>query len=82
MKSHYFAYVACSDDTRRGGPNAKYPWSAPCVPRAYHFSYLFKCKSEEDANAVAFAVSEYLRLLHHVVFVFKNLKKSLFEYHQ
>ena len=26
MKSHYFAYVAVSEDTRLGGPGAKYLW--------------------------------------------------------
>ncbi len=26
MKSHFMAYIAVSEDTRVGGPNAKYSW--------------------------------------------------------
>lgn len=48
LKSHYFAYVAVSDDTRVGGPGAKY------------HCHLFKCKSEEEANAIAFAIRRTL----------------------
>jgi hypothetical protein len=42
-KTHLFSYIAASEDTRLGGPNAKY------------LCYTFKAKSEDDANNLAFA---------------------------
>eukprot|EP00053_Salpingoeca_punica_P012853 m.115525 g.115525 ORF g.115525 m.115525 type:complete len:809 (+) comp16051_c1_seq4:203-2629(+) len=42
-KVHLFSYIAASEDTRLGGPNAKY------------ICHTFKAKNEEEANALAFA---------------------------
>ena len=73
MKSHYFAWVAVSEDSRLGGPGAKYIWCDElfvftlfllCIARVLHlkmlatYSFLFRCKTDEEANAVAFAISE------------------------
>eukprot|EP00049_Salpingoeca_infusionum_P019159 m.360492 g.360492 ORF g.360492 m.360492 type:complete len:895 (+) comp19070_c0_seq1:103-2787(+) len=44
-KAHLFAYVTAQEGTRVGGPNQSYE------------CHLFKCKSDQDANAIAFATA-------------------------
>lgn len=48
IKSHFMAYITVSEDTRVGGPNAKYT------------CHLFKCRTEEEANSAAFAIKRTL----------------------
>eukprot|EP00730_Choanoeca_flexa_P013050 TRINITY_DN4919_c0_g1_i1.p1 TRINITY_DN4919_c0_g1~~TRINITY_DN4919_c0_g1_i1.p1 ORF type:complete len:714 (+),score=177.96 TRINITY_DN4919_c0_g1_i1:166-2307(+) len=44
-KAHLFTYISCDEGCRIGGPSAKYT------------CYVFKCKNDQDSNAIAFATA-------------------------